>query len=159
MTDRVNFFIISSLPFIEIEILNNKNAFSKDYHTANRCTTVSISHYIQYIYITIQYFEKKTYQPYQYIIQPFSGETASNKSGVLQGQIDTPLNETGIQQASLAGDSMKTTQFDKVYTSDLKRVVQTASEIMKNNDSLKGNISYLRNYPSSINYIMIPVFM
>ena len=71
---------------------------------------------------------------------------------MLQGQIDTPLNETGIQQASLAGDSMKTTPFDRVYTSDLKRVVQTASEIMKNNDSLKGNISNLRNYPSSINY-------
>ena len=104
-------------------------------------------------YIIILYFEKQTYQPYQYIIQHFSGETASNKSGVLQGQIDTPLNETGIQQASLAGDSMKTTQFDKVYTSDLKRVVQTASEIMKNNDSLKGNISYLSNYPSSTNYI------
>ena len=79
---------------------------------------------------------------------------------MLQGQIDTPLNETGIQQASLAGYSMKTTQFDKVYTSDLKRVVQTASEIMKNNDSLKGNISYFSNYPSSTKYITNdPIFM
>ena len=77
---------------------------------------------------------------------------------MLQGQIDTPLNETGIQQASFAGDSMKTTQFDKVYTSDLKRVVQTASEIIKNNDSLKGNISYLSNYPSSTNYTNDPSF-
>ena len=111
--------------------------------------TLHIAHI--YCNIVILYFEKQTYQPYQYIIQHFSGETASNKSGVLQGQIDTPLNETGFQQASLAGDSMKTTQFDKVYTSDLKRVVQTASEIMKNNDSLKGNIGYLSNYPSSTN--------
>ena len=113
--------------------------------------TLHIAHI--YCNIVILYFEKQTYQPYQYIIQHFSGETASNKSGVLQGQIDTPLNETGIQQASLAGDSMKTTQFDNVYTSDLKRVVQTASEIIKNNDSLKGIISYLSNYPSSTNYI------
>ena len=103
----------------------------------SKCITLHIAHI--YCNIVLLYFEKQTYQPYQYIIQHFSGETASNKSGVLQGQIDTPLNETGIQQASLAGYSMKTTPFDKVYTSDLKRVVQTASGIIKNNDSLKGN--------------------
>ena len=62
-----------------------------------------------------------------------SGETASNKAGVLQGQVDTPLNETGIQQAKLAGDALKSVKFDYVYTSDLKRVVQTASEIIKAN--------------------------
>ena len=73
-------------------------------------------------------------------MKSFSGETASNKAGVLQGQLDTPLNETGIQQAKLAGDSLKTTKFDIAYTSDLKRVVQTASEIIKVNACLKGSI-------------------
>ena len=58
---------------------------------------------------------------------------------MLQGQIDTPLNETGIQQANFAGEGLKTVVFDSVYTSDLKRVVQTASEIIKVNESLKGN--------------------
>ena len=72
----------------------------------------------------------------------YSGETASNKAGVLQGQIDTPLNETGIQQAKFAGDGLKNVIFDSVYTSDLKRVVQTASEIIKLNDSLKGNSKF-----------------
>ena len=118
--------------------------------------TLHIAHI--YCNIVLLYFENQPYLPYQYIIQLYSGETASNKSGVLQGQIDTPLNETGFQQASLADDSMKSTQFDKVYKSDLKRVVQTASEIIKNNDSLKGNISYLSNYPSSTNYINDPSF-
>ena len=70
-----------------------------------------------------------------------SGETDSNKAGILQGQINTPLNETGVEQAELAGHVLKTTQLDDVYSSDLDRVRQTASEIVKRNDSLEGNLN------------------
>ena len=68
----------------------------------------------------------------------FSGETASNKDGILQGQVNTPLNETGMEQASLAGKALKMDPFDNVYASDLGRVVETASQIVQRNDSLKG---------------------
>ena len=75
----------------------------------------------------------------------FSGETASNKTGVLQGQLNTPLNDLGIEQAKLAGSRLKATKFDSVFASDLKRVLQTTSGILKENDSLKGTPFYRKN--------------
>ena len=51
------------------------------------------------------------------------GETASNKVGMLQGHVSTPLNETGREQAGLAGHALKTTQFDNVHAYDLYRVI------------------------------------
>ena len=74
-----------------------------------------------------------------------SGETASNKAGVLQGQLNTPLNDLGIEQAKLAGSRLKTTKFDSVFASDLKRVLQTTAGIVKENESLQG-ISYFVHY-------------
>lgn len=57
------------------------------------------------------------------------GETDLNRENRLQGQIDCPLNETGKEQARLAGERFRARglRFDKVYASTLTRAVQTAA--------------------------------
>ncbi|KAH6918329.1 histidine phosphatase superfamily, partial [Coprinopsis sp. MPI-PUGE-AT-0042] len=59
------------------------------------------------------------------------GETAENRSGILQGQLDTELNEQGLDQARLAGDALKDVPFSFAITSDLKRAKATAQSILK----------------------------
>ena len=49
-----------------------------------------------------------------------------------------------MEQAKLAGIRLKATKFDSVFASDLKRVLQTTSGILKENDSLKGTPFYKR---------------
>lgn len=65
------------------------------------------------------------------------GETDSNKAHLLQGQVNTPLNETGLMQATLLGKSLENTTFDDVFTSDLDRAIDTARAIVKHNIKLK----------------------
>ena len=51
----------------------------------------------------------------------------------LQGQIDTPLNETGERQAKAAGQALRSFRFDKAYSSDLKRAKTTCAFILDAN--------------------------
>ncbi|HAB93387.1 MAG TPA: histidine phosphatase family protein [Lachnospiraceae bacterium] len=57
------------------------------------------------------------------------GQTEMNNRKVLQGRSDYPLNGAGIAQAQKAADELKHISFTKVYTSPLKRAVQTAEII------------------------------
>ena len=59
------------------------------------------------------------------------GRTSYNERYITQGQLDVPLDEVGIKQARDAGNALKGEHFDCVYTSDLCRTIQTASEIIK----------------------------
>ncbi|XP_026167353.1 putative fructose-2,6-bisphosphatase TIGAR A [Mastacembelus armatus] len=64
------------------------------------------------------------------------GETQYNKEGLLQGQaIDSPLSQTGKQQAEAAGRYLKDVKFSNVFVSDMLRAQQTAETIMKHNSS------------------------
>lgn len=54
------------------------------------------------------------------------GETAWNVEGRFQGQSDTPLNETGRQQADALGNYLKGKNLQVIYTSDLVRALNTA---------------------------------
>jgi len=54
------------------------------------------------------------------------GETAWNVEGRFQGQSDTPLNETGRQQADALGSYLKGRNLQVIYTSDLVRALNTA---------------------------------
>lgn len=54
------------------------------------------------------------------------GQTDANLSGVLQGHLDTPLDEIGRAQARIAAERLKQETFDLFYTSDLSRAVETA---------------------------------
>ncbi|XP_028263851.1 putative fructose-2,6-bisphosphatase TIGAR A [Parambassis ranga] len=64
------------------------------------------------------------------------GETHYNKQGLLQGQaIDSPLSETGLQQAEAAGLYLKDVKFSNVFVSNMLRARQTAEMIVKHNSS------------------------
>lgn len=54
------------------------------------------------------------------------GQTDFNKKGIVQGsKVDSDLNEIGKLQASLFYERYKDVSFDKVYTSALKRSIQS----------------------------------
>lgn len=57
------------------------------------------------------------------------GQTNLNKSKLMQGLTDEPLNETGIAQAKAAREKIKDVTFDAVYASPLDRAITTASII------------------------------
>lgn len=68
------------------------------------------------------------------------GRTIYNSKEIIQGQLDIPLDEEGIQQAIAAGVYLKNEHFDCVYSSDLCRAVCTASEIIQQNKISNKNL-------------------
>jgi len=54
------------------------------------------------------------------------GETYGNKAGVFHGWIDTHLTEKGIKQAHLLKERLKNEQIDYIFSSPLKRCIETA---------------------------------
>ena len=52
------------------------------------------------------------------------GETNENRSGIIQGQLDTELNEDGIKQSGRLAHALKDIHFSAAYCSDLKRTVK-----------------------------------
>ena len=72
-----------------------------------------------------------------YIIR--HGQTDLNRKRVLQGRIDQPLNEEGIAQAKEAGERLRArgVVFDRIWSSPLKRAVDTARIIAGDNVPLK----------------------
>ncbi len=57
------------------------------------------------------------------------GETEYNHAGRIQGQLDTPLNDTGLAQARAIGRRLAGSPVIRCYTSDLTRAADTAREI------------------------------
>ena len=57
------------------------------------------------------------------------GQTAWNASEVFRGRIDIELDETGLKQAELLGEYLSQRELKAVYSSPLKRAVQTAEVI------------------------------
>lgn len=57
------------------------------------------------------------------------GETDWNREGIYQGQMDTPLNEKGRDDARKLAVALSKIRFSYIYTSDLKRAKET-SEII-----------------------------
>lgn len=58
------------------------------------------------------------------------GETESNKSCIINGHFDTPLTETGLEQAKATAHELKNVSFGAIFSSDLPRTYRTA-EIIK----------------------------
>jgi probable phosphoglycerate mutase len=54
------------------------------------------------------------------------GETAWNAEGRVQGQLDIPLNATGLAQARAVSEALAGESFSAIYASDLVRTRQTA---------------------------------
>src|SRR5882762_1657252 len=57
------------------------------------------------------------------------GETAWNAEGRVQGQLDVPLSETGLEQARAVARVLSKETFSAIYSSDLTRARQTAQPI------------------------------
>ena len=57
------------------------------------------------------------------------GQTDWNKAYLLQGRIDVPLNEVGIEQARNAAKALKDVPLDIIFVSPLLRAKQTADII------------------------------
>lgn len=58
------------------------------------------------------------------------GETLENANNLCQGQTQGTLSELGINQARLLGERFKNESIDVFYSSDLKRTLDTANEIL-----------------------------
>ena len=57
------------------------------------------------------------------------GETDWNRQQRFQGQIDVPLNATGVQQAARLAQRLATETHDQLFSSDLQRALQTAAPL------------------------------
>lgn len=58
------------------------------------------------------------------------GQTYWNKNGIMHGQYDIPLNQTGINQAEQISDELKNEHFDLCFCSPLSRARSTAFKIL-----------------------------
>ncbi|RIA98742.1 histidine phosphatase superfamily [Glomus cerebriforme] len=70
-------------------------------------------------------------QPQLHVTVIRHGETNSNLNHILQGQIDTKMNRTGMEQAESVGRRLRKLKIDHIYTSDLIRAKKTANAIAK----------------------------
>lgn len=59
------------------------------------------------------------------------GETEWNVMKLIQGHLDSPLTQNGINQANTASEKLTTVTFDEVFSSDLGRAKHTADIMLK----------------------------
>lgn len=57
------------------------------------------------------------------------GQTAWNAIGRIQGQLDVPLDATGLMQAQRLAEALADAGIDALYASDLSRAAQTAAAV------------------------------
>lgn len=63
------------------------------------------------------------------------GHTLLNKMSKMQGWIDSPLTQAGIDELDFTARKLKDVKFANVYSSDLKRAMDTAELIIKENEA------------------------
>lgn len=72
------------------------------------------------------------------------GETDYNKQHLCQGWIDVPLNREGKKQAKRLVKTLLNEPIDSIYSSDLKRTIQTAQPLARERQLEIHPSSYLR---------------
>jgi broad specificity phosphatase PhoE len=68
------------------------------------------------------------------IILARHGETEWNAEEIFRGRVDVELNETGIREAELLAEHLSYMTIAAVYSSPLKRALQTAEMIARHHD-------------------------
>ncbi len=91
-------------------------------------------------YFKFQEDEKRSLTRYQkgirmhiYIMR--HGETVFNAKGIMQGQLDEPLNQSGRDFAEMTGKAMKGFHFDYCISSPLDRAKETAQIILRESEN------------------------
>ncbi len=74
------------------------------------------------------------------------GETDWNKSKVMQGQTDIPLNSNGIEQAKQISQKLKDVKFDIIFCSPLLRTRQTFENLGRTEKVIFDDRLKERNY-------------
>jgi bisphosphoglycerate-dependent phosphoglycerate mutase len=84
------------------------------------------------------------------------GQTAENLRGIIQGQLDTLLDETGIEQAAAVARALKDITFNAGWSSDLARAVDVsclnalcAEAILNYDIGQPDDVDYRRNLAKS----------
>lgn len=85
------------------------------------------------------------------------GQTDYNVQGKFQGQVDTKLNDIGIEQAKIASKKLKNIKFDIVISSPLNRAIETAKivsneEIIIEKRLIERSFGRLEGKTSILNY-------
>ena len=73
------------------------------------------------------------------------GETGYNRMDLLQGRIDIPLNQNGIEQAKQTKKKLENVTFEVVISSPLSRAIETAKIIAPDKEVLIDNRLIERN--------------
>ncbi|NOX97436.1 MAG: histidine phosphatase family protein [Nitrospirae bacterium] len=72
------------------------------------------------------------------------GETDWNRENRIQGWLDIPLNEEGLKQAEKLAEELSEMKIEAVYSSPLKRALQTAEVVADKHHLAVRKISALR---------------
>jgi broad specificity phosphatase PhoE len=78
------------------------------------------------------------------------GETTANIRSVIQGQTQGRLSKKGELQAKNVGKLFKNEKIDRIFSSDLKRAVETADEIARFKDVPIYRMKWLRGRDSGV---------
>jgi broad specificity phosphatase PhoE len=62
------------------------------------------------------------------------GQTAWNAEEVFRGRIDIELDETGLKQTELLGEYLSSRKLETIYSSPLRRAIQTAEAITRHHE-------------------------
>lgn len=64
------------------------------------------------------------------------GETTANRDDILQGTCDYPLTEKGLREGRLVGRCVRNIAWDRIFTSNLPRAINTCNIMMETRNSL-----------------------
>jgi probable phosphoglycerate mutase len=64
------------------------------------------------------------------------GQTQWNVEGQIQGRLDSPLTDAGVQQAQQLARQLQNISFDSIYSSSSNRAFSTALYLRKNQEKV-----------------------
>ncbi|KAK9455129.1 histidine phosphatase superfamily [Dipodascopsis uninucleata] len=102
----------------------------------NTSTKVNVLELLKFV---DDFEENKEWSVQVFVIR--HGQTDANLRHIIQGQMNTVLNDTGISQAKLCGEVLRDIQFNSVWSSDSSRCLQTRDNALgKQTDSLPNDL-------------------